>query len=670
MITDNSPLIALIGLPNAGKSTLINKLTGTRKAITAREAHTTRDLNYSDTEWENYFLRFVDTGGLVPDPEDKIQKEIQVKSASAIARADILVWVLDRKQDPDTIRDELMQKIWKTGKPVLICINKVDDPNLDNDVSDYAQLGGFGFVNVSSVNGYGINILLDMLIEKVAEMGFPESPQLMSLMERKQRRKTKLPKEVHQRDDGGYYIVRNSDEQGPGLFRSLRDGNEELGAGSSLPIKNHIKNVVFDWFGVSIKDTDEELSQIEETYEAIKSLKEQGKFVYYLSNSDYETREIAQQLEVFDLFDGGLISQEAGITKPDPEIFTTLLESYGLKANETIFFDDSQTNVNASRDVGMWGVQYLETVTDILEEVDSIEVGLVERVPQPPKLLLLGRPNVGKSTLFNAMAGEEIQIVTEIAGTTLSVNDTLIEYAGKEYCILDSAGIRKAGQRTFGSESFATYRTIQSAYEADVILFMVDATESLSHQDQVVAGIVQESKRGVVVIANKADQADVDQRKKFLREFMKKFVFLKVESFVWLSAKGIAEEETEFPLLVDEKNDFATTIVDIDNLWDEIDRAIRERRKAIDPEEVRKLFNYLMKKKPPKKLRNKKRPVCYDLVYTKNSPPTFEFLIKDKTTVHWSYVRFLENIIRHQFRFTSTGVVVKLTEVDRKKVLT
>jgi len=271
--------------------------------------------------------------------------------------------------------------------------------------------------------------------------------------------------------------------------------------------------------------------------------------------------------------------------------------------------------------------------------------------------------------LFNALAGEDIQIVTDIAGTTLSVNDLVIEHEGKEYVLLDTAGIRKAGQRTFGSESFATYRTIQAAYEADVILFMVDATQPLTHQDQVVAGIVKEAKKGVVVIANKADQADADQRKKFIREFMKKFNFLKVQSFVWLSAQGLIDSEMDFSVVEGENNDFVETIVDIDNLWYEIDRAMSERRKAIDPQEVRKLFNFLMKKKPPKKLRNKKRPICYDLLFTKSSPPTFELLVKDKSTIHWSYVRFLENIIRDQFRFSATGVSVKLTEVERKQVL-
>ncbi|NJS41280.1 GTP-binding protein [Candidatus Gracilibacteria bacterium] len=167
-----SPLIAFFGLPNSGKSTLLNRLTSSKTAIVAREAHTTRDLNYGETEWDGMYLRFVDTGGLVPDPQDKIQKQIQIKSWLALQDADILVWVIDRKQNPDTIHDSIIQKVFKTNKPVLICINKVDDPNIEVGVQDYAHLGGFDFVNISATNSLGTGELLDILSQKSLELGF------------------------------------------------------------------------------------------------------------------------------------------------------------------------------------------------------------------------------------------------------------------------------------------------------------------------------------------------------------------------------------------------------------------------------------------------------------------------------------------------------------------
>ena len=568
------PTIALIGLPNSGKSTLLNRICGTKKAITAKEEHTTRDLNWSETEWDNLYMQFVDTGGLVPDPEDIIQKEIQVRSFGAIAKADILVWVIDRRQNPENISQKVLSKIWKAGKPFMIVINKVDDPNLEKSIADYARLGGFAFVNVSSTNSYGINDLLDAVVEKCLAMGFeksPEAPVKIIDHRRKKRSKTGIVKMLN---DGSYYVTRENSEDGPGLYEVVMD--EEV---------------------------------------------------------------------------------------VDPDNL-----SYEDKANDK------------------------------------------------PKILLLGRPNVGKSSLFNAMVGTEIQIVTDIPGTTLSVNDTMISrrvkilkepeiedveeldldsldseellddlediseeegltnnsqapdeikavsiktklppslkpeyrWITKEYVLLDSAGIRKPGQRTTGAESFATFRTVDSAYQADVICLVVDASLPVSHQDQVVAGIARESKKGMVVIANKADLIDDEQKQKFIRDFLHKFVFLKLDDFVWVSAK----EKTNLNLI-----------------WDKIDESLANREKKIDKEEVRKLFNYLMKKKPPNKVANKKRAVIYDLIYTKSKPPTFELLIKDKTTVHWSYVRFLENVVRKQFKFQGTNVSVKITEVDRKNVI-
>jgi HAD superfamily hydrolase (TIGR01509 family) len=703
-----APLIALIGLPNSGKSTLINRLTGDRNAITAKEEHTTRDLNYGEDFWEGMYLRFVDTGGLVPDPEDKIQKEIQVKSWGAIAEADIIVWVIDRKQNPETISDKILAKVWKTGKPVLICINKVDDPNKDADVSDYARLGGFEFINVSAQNGYNLNILADLLVEKALDLGFEKpTPEEHPVYEYKKQKKSRL-QEVKIDKEGKYYIIRENTEDGPGMFESFTDEDEKKVV--------DIENVVFDFndvvfrkriwllheylntqggvvlsreklallyellsdkgFEIGSADFFDEMAkelhlesltgadlwefhsnsnvEIEETVEFIKTLKQEGKKIYYLTNTGRIIFESRKETEAFALFDGGVASFEAETKKPDLKIYSLLIEKYQLDVAKTIFVDDKDENIDVARDLGMWVIDFEMDTSDLSYELNKIEMGRVERLKTIPKIILLGKPNVGKSSLFNALTDRDLQIVTDIAGTTLSVNDYLLERVNKkgkkkQYVLLDSTGIRRPGQRTLGVETFATFRTIEAAYQADVACFILDGSEPLTHQDQVVAGICKEAKKGIVMILNKADLVDPEERQQYLRHLFAKFQFLKEVKYTWVSAKEG---------------------VNLDAIWELIDESIMNRGKEISHEDLRKLFNYLMKKQPPKKLSAKKKAVIYDLVYKKANPPTFELLVKDKSTIHWSYMRFLENTLRKQFGFAGASIVVKMVEVKRKRVLT
>lgn len=713
------PLVALIGIPNSGKSTLLNKICGEKKAITAMEEHTTRDLNYGEDFWEGHFIRFVDTGGLVPDPKDVIQKEVQVKSWMAIANSDLLIWVVDRRQDPETISQEMLSRLWQAGKPFIVAINKVDDPNLDKEISEYAKLGGVNFVNVSAANGYGVNELMDQVVEQLEKAGFePRVDNFEEVEEEVKEKKGRKMKKVRTKRDGSIEIYRENSSDGPGLYHSFE--SEDLRV-------NQIENIVFDFFGVIFEtngrkvleelvnkyevkgdnlkklekllvripgkkrlydvtfDTPEFWSVLYEllgqdesfkdeflnilikynyvTKDAEKFInrqKEEGKKLYFISNILEISFENCLKTPVMQQFDGGVASYKVGMEKPNPGIYRVLLEKYNLDPEKTVFIDDKMENVQGARNVGMWSFWYSASQKgDLDKELEKIERGFVERVEKTPKVLLLGKPNVGKSSLFNALCQEEIQIVTEIAGTTLSVNDYLIEQPnrGKKYLLMDTVGIRKPGKRTFGVESFATYRTVQAAHEADVLCLILDGSQPVSHQDQLVAGICKEAKKGLVVIANKNDLVDDEQRAKFIKDFRNKFKFLKVDRFLWISAKDWQESF--------HKKENPGEVLDI---WEAIDDAIVERKKYISREEIRKLFNYLMKKKPPNKLSTKKRPVIYDLLYVRAEPPTFHLLVKDRTTVHWSYVRFLENTLRKQFNLYNTGLVLKLVEVDRKKV--
>lgn len=593
------PTIALIGLPNSGKSTLLNRICGTKKAITAKEEHTTRDLNWSETEWDNMYMQFVDTGGLVPDPEDKIQKEIQVRSFGAIATADILVWVIDRRQNPENISQKVLSKIWKAGKPFMIVINKVDDPNLEKSISDYARLGGFAFVNVSSTNSYGINDLLDALVEKCLAMGFeksPEEPMRIIDTKKKKRAKAGIVKKLN---DGSYYVTRENDANGPGLYEVVME---------ETPI-------------------DPDNLEFEEQEKRSPKILLLGK--PNVGKSSLFNAMIGKEVQIVTDIPGTTLSVNDMVLK-------RMVKTEIVEPVENLDLDDEDLLGNEDLDLEELEGELLD-ISDETAHVDGVSEELLEELEEenddevdlPEEVVAKGKKN------------------SKLTELEVEAKKPKYEWIEKEYILLDSTGIRKPGQRTTGAETFATFRTVEAAYQADVICLIVDASLPVSHQDQVVAGICREAKKGIVVIANKADLIDEEQKKKFIRDFLHKFVFLKLDDFVWVSAK----EGTN-----------------LWQIWNKIDESIANREKQIDKADVRKLFNFLMKKKPPNKVANKKKAVIYDLVYSKSKPPTFELLIKDKTTVHWSYVRFLENVVRKQFNFQGTPVTIKLTEVDRKNV--
>ncbi|GAB4144184.1 MAG: hypothetical protein OHK0017_02450 [Patescibacteria group bacterium] len=726
------PLVALIGLPNSGKSTLINRITGEKKAITDKIAHTTRDLLYGEDDWNGLTMRFVDTGGLVPRPEDKIQKLIQVKSWQAIAEADLLIWVVDRKQNPDTISDEIIQRVWKSGKPFFIAVNKVDYPNQERSVAEFAHLGADQFINISATTGYGLGDMMDLIVDKLHELGYENQPIAdVEFNKEEQPKKGKRVKTVVQNEDGTYSVYYQDSMSSP---YNLEDGQEIVSShespetivrdwskkpiklvflgrpnvgksslfnamvgkeiqivteipGTTLSVNDYLlervkekpqtrvedesedqvstlKNLVFDFYNVVFDHGEKEFANylrqtyklneakietflylfdqfllkeisrqdfwplffqhtgiegttweelwaiwrgmvktIPETEAIIRKYKDLGHKIYYITNINSDAWADRQKDEIFNLFDGGIASCEVDLRKPDPLIYTSLLEKYDLNPAECIFVDDKFENVEAALSQGMQGIVYTMGETNLEQELEKLIA------PQS--------------------------------------QDDEKEYL-QRYILLDTAGIRKAGQRTLGVETFATYRTVAAVNEADVVLMVFDASQPLTHQDQVVAGIATESKKGLVVLLNKSDIVDEVQREKFVRSFQSKFQFLKIDRVIWVSAEKRKK---------------------LGEIWDAVDEVIASRSKNIDPAELRKVFNYLMRQKPPQKMTDRKKPVIYDLVFTKQAPPTFELWVRFADTIHWSYTRFLANFLGKQFNFVGGNPIVKIVEKKRMNLV-
>ena len=858
------PLVALIGLPNSGKSTLINKIIGGNRAITDKIAHTTRDLLYGEDVWNDVKVRYVDTGGLVPKPEDKIQKMIQIKSWQAVAEADLLLWVIDRKQDPETISDTIIQRVWKTGKPVFVLINKIDDPNLEKSIAEYAKLAPDFFINVSASNGYGLGDLMDAVVNKLLEMGFEKNTTSLAGFEpfdEEVQKKGKRAKVVSRNPDGTYTISyedqtekqigdinwdNGSQITGVHEFPSLKIkdwrskpikiamlGRPNVGKsslfnsivgrdvqivteipGTTLSVndtlferilpkeKIEVKNIVFDFWGVLFfedtasytkylieqnPDLEPKQKQIKillqelilharaENKEAIEEWKinykhltglvhpdsdvwgdfytvnpklvkfikdNQDKYnFYFLTNiNDYRFKKCMEQ-DFCKIFNGGIPSFEVDLNKPDPAIFKLLLKKFDLKVSQTVFFDDKIANIRIAQELGFETIHYhhshdhvfltkiqplveikniildfggvvydwskqsvikqtanfikaqkkigkkiyflsnikeqsKEEFTTILQQkylgdfdggIYDLEVGVSKPDPEiyfelidkydlnPAESIFIDDKTENLSTAFDLgmktilfdkdktdLNDEYEQVVNPVR--VFNDPDNPIT---QSYLHLDTAGIRKAGQRTLGVETFATYRTVKAVNEADIVLVMFDASQPLTHQDQVVAGIASESRKGLVIILNKMDLLSDEAREKFIADFHRKFKFLKVDRVVWVSAKQIRN---------------------LDMIWEAVDEVVESRSKFIDPDEIRTLFNYLMRKKPPQKMTDKKKPVIYDLVYTKQAPPTFELWVRFQETIHWSYTRFLANILAAQFGFTGGQVSVKIVERKSMKL--
>jgi len=388
----------------------------------------------------------------------------------------------------------------------------------------------------------------------------------------------------------------------------------------------------------------------------IKKCRFEGRKTYYFSNIQEKTFAPYKNLQIWEFFDGGLFAFESEYKKPNLNFYLEISKKYSLNQEEIIYIDDLKQNLEPAKELNWKTILYQRDKTDLEQEINTLEG--VEFCQ--PKVLFLGKPNVGKSSLFNAMAKQNIQIVTDVAGTTLSVNEAEIIrkkeikqndhnfFENKKYTLLDSAGIRKPHQREMGVETFATYQTVQAAFKADVICLVVDGSQPLAKQDQIVAGIAKEAIKGIVIVVNKSDLIDEEQKAKFKKDFDRKFAFLKIREFVWVSAKNQ---------------------LNLDQIWESVDSAINQRNLTIPKTKLRKLFNYIVKNKPPKKLRNRRKPIIYDLILEKNSPPIFTLLVKDEQTIHWSYLRFLENLIRKNFNFKNTEIKIKLKEISSKKVL-
>ena len=499
------PLVAIVGRPNVGKSTLFNRIIGSRTAIVEDRARTTRDRLYGDTEWNGRRFVIVDTGGLEVDTADPIELRVQEQARLAISEADVVLFVVDAAAGMTPADLEAAELLRRAPAPVIVAVNKADNEKREFEAAEFHALGWDETYPISATHGRGTGDLLDAIVWSLP----PESPQE--------------------------------------LARKARDAEADAWA--------------------------DEVA--------------------------------AGRLEPF--------------VVGDPE--------EDLDGDE----GDGEATV-ADAEAARWDAA-------IAAEADTA----------PAAIAFVGRPNVGKSSLVNALLGEDRAIVSEVPGTTRDAIDTRLAWGRSEVVLIDTAGIRRRGKVASGAaaERYSTMRALTALSRADVAVLVIDAVEGLTSQDAHVAGYAVEEGKGLVVAVNKwdlvADKTDrtFDQYIEWIRSDAP---FLEFAPVVSISAKTGQRVGRVLELAVD--------------IW-------AERRRRVPTAELNRVLMAATDRTPPPLVRGKRAKLFY-ATQAAISPPTFVFFASDASAVHFSYRRYLENRLRETFGFD--GTPIRLVFRDRASV--
>lgn len=339
-----------------------------------------------------------------------------------------------------------------------------------------------------------------------------------------------------------------------------------------------------------------------------------------------------------------LVDAKAGLTSGDYEVAELLRRT----DKPTILVANKADNFNRREDaVEFYALGLGEPIPvssihgagsgDLLDKiVEALPEFEEEPETEGPNIAIVGRPNVGKSRLLNALMGQERSIVSDIPGTTRDSLDTQLVWAGQPLTLIDTAGIRRKGRVEHGIEHFSVLRSMRAIDRSDVVLLLIDATESFTAQDLHIAGYVEEQKKGMVVVVNKWDL--IDKGPTTMEEYrlraQEALDFMPYAPLTFISAK--------FGQRVHQVLETALQVVD-------------ERNRRVTTAQLNKLLREAVAKHPPPSKPGKWLKFYY-ATQVDVAPPTFVFFVNDPTQIHFSYRRYLENQFRESFGFTGTPI--------------
>lgn len=440
----NKPIVAIVGRPNVGKSTFVNRLLGARHSIVDDQAGVTRDRIYFDVEWMDKEFIVIDTGGIIPGDEDEIMVNIFTQAKVACEEADKIIFLVDGKEGINPIDYDIANVLRKSGKEVFLAVNKLDEPNKFINTTDFYALAIGEPIAVSALHGSG-------------------------------------------------------------------------GIGDLLE----------------------------------------------------------------------------AVTKD---------------------FD------------------YIE------EEIKSENI----------RIAIVGKPNVGKSSIVNALLNKQRVIVSDISGTTRDAIDSKVKYEGEEFILVDTAGIRKKSKVDWGIEKFAVDRSIRAIRNCDVAILVVDAKEGITDQDKKIAGTIIDAGKAMVLAINKWDLIEDKQSStinKFEKEIEKEMPFLSYVPKVFISAK------TKQRLV---------------NLYKLSKEVYSESSKRVSTSILNKVIMDAISMNPPSSIRGKRLKLFYT-TQVKTNPPTFILFINNEDLLKDNYTKYLENKLREAFGFKGTPIRISAREKGEKK---
>jgi GTP-binding protein len=434
------PIVAIVGRPNVGKSTLLNRLAGRRLAVIADLPGTTRDRVFVFVSWQGRELTVVDTGGWQAKPQGSLEQKVKQQVEVAIARADVIIFLTDVKDGAIAGDEEIAGVLHATNKPVILAVNKVDSAKQVNQVADFYRLGMGEPVAISAHHNRGIDELMDAVL-------------------------------------------------------------------ASLPLQ--------------------------------------------------------------------------------PVVATE---------------------------------------------------------PGEAKLAIVGRPNVGKSTLLNALLGEERAVVDESPGTTRDSLDAAINWGDKRMILVDTAGIKRRGRVGAGVDYYSVLRSLQAINRCDVALLLIDASEFITAQDMHIAGYIIDAGKGMMLVVNKWDLVPEEQRQTFKRSTERRLTFSPHTPVVYISAKLGHGMKRILPQAWE--------------IWE-------ERQKRIPQSAVNELVREAVSSHPPPRTGSRELRVAR-AYQDESQPATFVLEVNDARLVHFSYRRYLENKLRRGFGFRGVPLKLIFTKAARK----